>query len=73
MDPQVLLQKVVKAMKNEIVKHLHKDSQRLKFTMSIHVVFEKASDPETKTIPAVAFTTTPYEDLSSWARSGTKS
>ena len=60
-DPRVLLQKAVKAMTNEIEKHLHKDGQRLKFTMSVFVVFEKAGDPETKTIPSVVFTTTPYE------------
>ena len=58
-DPILLLKKSTKAMKNLILKHNLEQTRRLKFTISIHVVFEKASNPEIKTIPPVVLTTEP--------------
>ena len=58
-DPIVLLQSSVKAMKDIILKQLHEQTKKLKFTMSIHVVFAKAINLEVKTIPSVVLTTSP--------------
>ena len=70
-DPVVLLQKAAKSMKAIIIKHLHKHTRRLKFTMSIHVIFQKGYDPEEKSEPPVVLTTSPYTvyldtDLDQW-------
>ena len=46
-------------MKDIILKQLHEKTKKLKFTMSVHVVFEKACDPEIKTVPPVVLTTDP--------------
>ena len=43
-DPMVLLQSSVKTMKDMIVKQLYEQTMRLKFTMSIHAVFEQVVD-----------------------------
>ena len=59
-DPTVLLQTSTKSMKEIITKHLYDHTKRLKFTMSIHVVFEQATDSEVKTSPPVVLTTDPY-------------
>ena len=59
-DPIVLLRESVQAMKDIILDHNKKHTKRLKFTMSIHVVFEYASDPEVKTEPSVVLTTAPF-------------
>lgn len=58
--PITLLSAAVKAMKDIIYKHLYEHTKTLKFTMSIHVVFEQAKDPEVKTVPPVVLTTSPY-------------
>ena len=47
------------AMKDIILQHNTSQTKRLKYTMSIHVVFEKAADPEIKTEPPVVLTTSP--------------
>ena len=41
------------------MQHNRTQTKRLEFTMSIHVVFEKAADPEVKTEPPVVLTTEP--------------
>ena len=46
-------------MKGIILKRLHEKTKKLKFTMSVHVVFEKGCDPEIKTVPPVVLTTGP--------------
>ena len=60
-DPNVLLQAAAESMKEIIKDHLYKHTKRLKFTMSIHVVFEQATSPEVKTVPPVVLTTNPYD------------
>ena len=60
-DPIILLQTAAKAMKEIILKHNNKYTKRLKFTMSIHVVFERGCIPEVKTEPPVVLTIDPYE------------
>ena len=46
-------------MKDIILQHNSSQTKQLKYTMSIYVVFEKAVDPEVKTIPDVVLTTGP--------------
>ena len=58
-DYFMLLKESTKAMKDIILKQLHEKTKRLKFTMSVHVVFEKGCDPEIKTVPPVVLTTNP--------------
>ena len=58
-DPQVLLNASTKAMKDVILKQLYATTKKLKFTMSIHVIFAKAEDPEVKTIPSVVLNIDP--------------
>ena len=59
-DPTILLKEATNTMKGIIMNQLYKHTKKLKFTMSIHVVFEKANDPEVKTVPPVVLTTHPY-------------
>ena len=56
-DHPSLLKESTKAMKDIILKQLYEKTKKLKFTMSVHVVFEKACDPEIKTVPPVVLTT----------------
>ena len=58
-DPVRLLSGAALAMKDVILDVMRKQTRRLKFTMSIHVVFEKATDPEIKTVPPAVLTTDP--------------
>jgi len=58
-DHLVLLKTSAAAMKESIETQLYAKTQRLKYVMSIHVVFEKAYDPEVKTIPPVVLSTDP--------------
>ena len=46
-------------MKDAILKQLHEKTKKLKYTMSIHVIFEKAEAPGVKTVPPVVLTTEP--------------
>ena len=58
-DPQVLLNASAKAMKDAILKQLYAKTKKLKYTLSIHVIFAKAEDSEVKTIPSVVLNTDP--------------
>ena len=58
-DYFMLLKESTKAMKDIILKQLHEKTKILKFTMSVHVVFEKGCDPEIRTVPSVVLTTDP--------------
>ena len=56
-DPFILLKKSAMTMKDVILEHNRTQTKRLKFNLSIHIVFEKASNPEIKTVPPVVLTT----------------
>ena len=56
-DPASLLPAAALAMKDTIKNSMIEHNRRLKYTMSIHVVFKKATDPEIKTDPPVVLTT----------------
>ena len=43
-NPSALLQLTTKSMKEIIAKHLYEHTKQLKFTMSIHVVFQQATE-----------------------------
>ena len=58
-DPVRLLSGAALAMKDIISDVMREHTGRLKFTMSIHAVFEKATDPEIKTVPPAVLTTDP--------------
>ena len=59
-DLVYLLSTSTAAMKDTIAEHLLEHTKQLKFTMSLHVVFEKANIPEVKTVPPVVLTTNPH-------------
>ena len=59
-DLTTLLSASTLAMKEILEKHIREQTQRLKFTMAIHVVFEQPSHPEVKTDPPVVLRTNPY-------------
>ena len=65
-DYFMLLKESTKAMKDIILKQLYEKTKKLKFTMSVHVVFEKACDPEIKTVPPVVLTTDPITVYMGW-------
>ena len=46
-------------MKEPIENQLYAKTMRLKYVLSIHVVFEKACEPDIKTTPSVVFRTDP--------------
>ena len=58
-DLKTLLVTAATAMKDTIMRQLHEKTKKLKFTMSIHIVFEKAAEPEIQTVPAVVLTSDP--------------
>ena len=58
-DPIILLKEAVKSMKEIIIQHLHDHTKKLKFIMSVHVVFHHGCDPEVKSNPPVVLTTNP--------------
>ena len=60
-DPVILLNKSVHAMKDIIIAHNKKYTKRLKFVMSIHVVFQQGCDLTVKTIPSVVLHSSPFE------------
>ena len=60
-DPVILLNKSVHAMKDIIIAHNKKYTKRLKFVMSIHVVFQQGCDPTIKTEPSVVLHSSPFE------------
>ena len=60
-DPVTLLNKSVHAMKDIIIAHNKKYTKRLKFVMSIHVVFQQGCDPTVKTEPSVVLHSSPFE------------
>ena len=60
-DPVTLLNKSVHAMKDIIIAHNKKYTKRLKFVMSIHVVFQQGCDPTVKTEPSVVLPSSPFE------------
>ena len=59
-DIATLLSASTLAMKEILEKHLREQTQKLKFTMAIHVVFQQPLDPEVKTEPPVVLRTCPY-------------
>ena len=60
-EPHFILEKATRAMKKTIRLPLKDNTKRLNFTMSIHVIFEKAINPNIKTNPAVVLTTSSYD------------
>ena len=58
-DPILLLKKSTAAMKDIILRHNSSQTKRLKYNMYIHVIFEKGTDPEIKTIPPVVLRAAP--------------
>ena len=60
-DPIILLNKSVQAMKDIIIAHNKKYTKRLKFVMSIHVVFQQGCDSTVKTEPSVVLYSSPFE------------
>ena len=60
-EPRFILEKATRAMKKTIRLHLKGNTKRLNFTMSIHVIFKKAINPNIKTNPAVVLTTSTYD------------
>ena len=60
MDLTTLLSASTLAMKEILEKHLREQTQRLKFTMAIHVVFQQPLEPEVKTEPPIVLRTCPY-------------
>ena len=62
-DPIILLNKSVQDMKDIIIAHNKKYTKRLKFLMSIHVVFEQGCDSTIKTEPPVVLHSSPYKVL----------
>ena len=57
--PFELLHATSVKMKKMVHEHLVKYN-RLKFNLIVHIIFEKATDPEVKTYPSVEFCTSPY-------------
>ena len=58
-QPFELIHAASMKMKKMVNEHLEK-YKRLKFNLIVHVIFEKATDPEVKTDPPVVFWTSPY-------------
>ena len=58
-NPITLIKSSSAAMKDIILQHNASQTKRLKYTMAIHIVFEKAADPEVKTDPPVVLRTDP--------------
>ena len=58
-DPFLQLKSSIKAMKGPIERQLYAKTMKLKYVLSIHVVFEKACEPDVKTVPSVVFRTDP--------------
>ena len=58
-DPFLQLKSSITAMKGPIERQLYAKTMKLKYVLSIHVVFEKACEPDVKTVPSVVFRTDP--------------
>ena len=56
-DPLLQLKTSITAMKGPIERQLYAKTMKLKYVLSIHLVFEKACEPDVKTIPSVVFRT----------------
>ena len=59
-EPTLLLEKAIRSMKKTIQEELNTREPRMKFVMSVEVVFQQGSDPSIKTIPPVWFHGSPY-------------
>ena len=59
-DLEILLSASTLAMKHILEKHLQEQTKRLKFTMTVHVVFEQSTDHTVKTNPPVVLNSEPY-------------
>ena len=58
-DPLLLIKKSVFSMRDIILEHNLAQTRKMKYTMSLHIVFAKAYDTEVKTEPPVVLTTPP--------------
>ena len=59
-NTKLLLKKSVHSMKKPIQEQLRTKDPRMKFVMSVEVIFQQGIDPRIKTIPSVWFHGSPY-------------